>query len=1055
MTLVFLDRVMETSTVVGTAAYKLNGAIIGYQAFSKIGDGNTCYYAVTDNIGNWEVGLGTYTLSTTTLARTTILASSNAGAAVSWPVPNAKFIWLDLPASVGANIPETGLPLPIGLGGTGASTALGARTNLGIPTGSVVTIAGLLTLDTTVNSSAVVAADLVGGTFELLTLANLPAAEQTAAALDTANSRGIYVVSTFDSTKVWKRIYAGAVAITWFGAVPNAVFANVALAINSGSAALTATGASFTSADVGKNICVPGAGAAGVLLYTTIAGFTGTTQVTLGTTASIKLADLAAVAAASTLPLIVSTSNAAVVYPQPTYANGTLGVGATLTGVALAGTLPVLQFDGYTPVLNDRILIQSENVSPQWNGVYALTTVGTSSVAYVLTRVTDFDQSAEIVQGTIVPVTHGTVQAGQNFMLATSGAVTVGTTPLTFTYSAIKYWTDNQPSIQNCINVVLALGGGDILVPAGGGFGCNTTVTPLDPGIGKIKFIGQEGGYLIYFEGITETETTNLFRNTTASTTKGPVHFIGMHFKGTLDLYGRRANNPVFLDYYSLVRLEECTWDNIASEAMDLHFLGRFEAVLNRLTNIAADGIRCRDTPNGLVQGNFIQRTGDDPIAIHTADSTVPAPGAMIRERWVIDSNILVNGGGSIHLLGARGFIVTNNILRFCDNAGISIGVDSPEGDVPIRDDTICNNHIYDMVLIASGVPSSSANGIVINGTAPRGATSTDSFYPGLYDTTASKWIYPWNYDNTITSNSVNPVSPISGLVIDGNELRRTQPAVSAFSMYGFGNRLGEGVVSDPQITDANLNQDIAIAVFSGGLHNSHIDHNVVKDGYIIGVSLAAPTSNYDYQSVTIDDNDFFGTNTFGILVNSSSFNADIAMRRNTLNCDPWRTGAPVPQANSNLNGSYVASGLPWGIDIGSNTGISIEQNTFANCCVPVQANVPVYFLDNLQICGLPAAVGSYNVGNKGIGVPNLAGLGWRYKLQDCDPTSATFNAIVSMQVSEAAAQPSTGSWVEGTFVKNIVPALSGGVTNYGWLRLTTGSGNVAGTDWANAKVAN
>lgn len=97
---------METSAIVGTAAYKLNGAVIGYQPFSKIGDGNTCYYAVTDNIGNWEVGLGTYALSTTTLSRTTILASSNNSAIVSWPLSNAKFIWLDFPALLAEGLPS-------------------------------------------------------------------------------------------------------------------------------------------------------------------------------------------------------------------------------------------------------------------------------------------------------------------------------------------------------------------------------------------------------------------------------------------------------------------------------------------------------------------------------------------------------------------------------------------------------------------------------------------------------------------------------------------------------------------------------------------------------------------------------------------------------------------------------------------------------------------------------------------------------------------------------------------------------------------------------------
>jgi len=82
MALIVKDRVKETTTTTGTGTVTLAGAEDGFQSFSVIGDASTTYYAIVSG-NNWEVGLGTYTSSGTTLSRTTILESSNAGSAIT------------------------------------------------------------------------------------------------------------------------------------------------------------------------------------------------------------------------------------------------------------------------------------------------------------------------------------------------------------------------------------------------------------------------------------------------------------------------------------------------------------------------------------------------------------------------------------------------------------------------------------------------------------------------------------------------------------------------------------------------------------------------------------------------------------------------------------------------------------------------------------------------------------------------------------------------------------------------------------------------------------
>ena len=78
MALVVKDRVKETSSTGGTGTLTLAGAAAGFQSFSVIGNGNTTYYTIVDSTNNtWEVGIGTYTASGTTLSRDTVLDNSS------------------------------------------------------------------------------------------------------------------------------------------------------------------------------------------------------------------------------------------------------------------------------------------------------------------------------------------------------------------------------------------------------------------------------------------------------------------------------------------------------------------------------------------------------------------------------------------------------------------------------------------------------------------------------------------------------------------------------------------------------------------------------------------------------------------------------------------------------------------------------------------------------------------------------------------------------------------------------------------------------------------
>lgn len=114
-----------------------------------------------------------------------------------------------------------------------------------------------------------------------------------------------------------------------------------------------------------------------------------------------------------------------------TYANGTSGVGATITFNA-TGTQSL---DG-TDIKLDSIYLIKDEATASHNGVYKCTTAPAVGVAGVLTRVTYYDQSAEILTGTttfILPGNPGATNANKTFTMNSPGTITVGTTDITWT----------------------------------------------------------------------------------------------------------------------------------------------------------------------------------------------------------------------------------------------------------------------------------------------------------------------------------------------------------------------------------------------------------------------------------------------------------------------------------------------------------------------------------------------------------------------------------------------------------------------------------------------
>lgn len=166
---------------------------------------------------------------------------------------------------------------------------------------------------------------------------------------------------------------------------------------------------------------------------------TDTDESNTGTTKKYTIADLKSTLVTTTYSnkrscLVATTANL-----SATYSDGedpaNPGVGATLVN---SGSLAAFSVDGVSPAINSRILVKDQTTTSQ-NGIYTLTTVGSGSVAWVLTRAIDYNAGTEaatpddeINQGDFVVIVQGTTNALTEWAQTQAGPFTVGTTSIVF-----------------------------------------------------------------------------------------------------------------------------------------------------------------------------------------------------------------------------------------------------------------------------------------------------------------------------------------------------------------------------------------------------------------------------------------------------------------------------------------------------------------------------------------------------------------------------------------------------------------------------------------------
>jgi hypothetical protein len=296
MALVIKDRVKETSTTTGTGTLTLAGATTGYQSFSTaIGNTNTTYYTISTPTGSeWEVGLGT--VGAGTLARTSILASSNGGSAVNFSAgvkdvfgtyPAGKAVYSDIESDITIN----GLRVGKGGGAVATATALGFQALNATNTGTNNTAVGYQALPA--NTSGVSNTVVGSGALRVNTTGSYNTA------IGAADSGGFEPLRANTTASNNTAVGSGALGKNTTGAL-NAAFGFTALRENTTSSSSTGLGYQAGFAVTGAQNTLVG----------NRAGYSGTNDLTTGSNNTI-IGYLAA-ASSATVSNEITLGNASV-----------------------------------------------------------------------------------------------------------------------------------------------------------------------------------------------------------------------------------------------------------------------------------------------------------------------------------------------------------------------------------------------------------------------------------------------------------------------------------------------------------------------------------------------------------------------------------------------------------------------------------------------------------------------------------------------------------------------------------------------------------------------
>lgn len=470
-----------------------------------------------------------------------------------------------------------------------------------------------------------------------------------------------------------------------------------------------------------------------------------------------------------------------------------------------------------------------------------------------------------------------------------------------------------------------------------------------------------------------------------------------------------------------------------------------------------ADGIYVSDSSAVLIQGNEITQANDDAISAHTNDTTA----APVRSGVIITDNHITESQG-VAVLGVKAVTISGNVMRRIMNMGVRVrspGTDV-QGQTPQFALRVTDNTIEDVFQRSEPHPRNAGKiYILVSGGIRR--TGGAAAPPGEVDPATGTAVSLYGLNNSgslyVNETGAGGAASPAGFAIDisNNTLVRTLPAVTTVSQWGYASSSGgiwvgnngdgsgfyNGAIAETALNAVGISIDPA-------LWNSRISFNTIQTTGAAGVEFrnTETVNHLDFNGLRIEGNKITDYISYGIALSSSSTKQRILIKDNEFDADPRHVHAN--RKTGPRDGSWLASGAPYGVWTSNVDGLTVVGNHFRNLAMPLEdAGSGRMNVVRGNYCYSDPSVLNFSTSNKGVGSILRTGIEGRFLHihEDCNPTSGTYGQVLSIPHVALHAMPTTGTFVQGHFVYNSDPAAG---EYLGWIRLTTGSGNVLNTDW-------